>query len=295
MHDQARVLRELMGRQATRDVGLLDIAFAATTHALVVASGKGGVGKSHIVLNLSIELARLGHSVCVLDANQNAGYLDLVSGGGYWDLSHVASGARDVEDVALTGPGGIRILRSAASLLAAESTRETNHHPARRQFFEFLNQFDHLVIDTPSGNHSLTRRLMSAGDSVWMVTVPELTAIAETYALLKSCLESGTLPDCEILVNQADSAQQARDIVNRIRTTTQSFLTRDVFPVGAIPYDPSVSSAAMHRNPFCQMRSDSPAAKAIEQLAGDWSAQCRRIPGECLKKLSSLWESREDN
>jgi flagellar biosynthesis protein FlhG len=295
MHDQATVLRELMGRQASSAVGLPDTALTATTRALVIASGKGGVGKSHIVLNLSVALAQLGHSVCVLDANENAGHLDVVNGSGYWDLSHVASGVRDVEDVALFGPGGIRILRSAAPLLTAGPTRRTNDHVARRQLFEFLNRFDHVVIDTPSGNHNLTRQLMSAADSVWLVTVPELTAIADTYSLLKSSIQFGKLPECEILINRADSALQARQIVNRIRRTTQSFLTRDVFPVGAIPYDPTVSSSAMHRNPFCQMGKDSSAAKAIEQLARCWSAQSRRIPGAFLRRLSSVFESSDSN
>jgi flagellar biosynthesis protein FlhG len=289
MPDQATLLRELMGRQTAPAVSVSVGASHVAPRTLAIASGKGGVGKSHIALNLSIALAEFGHSVCVLDANENSSHLELLSGGsGYWNLSHVVSGARTIEDVALAGPGGIRILSAAGSLLTTESHSQTSNQVARQQCAEYLGQFDYLVIDTPTGNSSLTQQILSAADSVWMVTVPELTAIAETYSLMKICLQSGQLPDWEILVNQADSAFQARQIVNRIRKTTQSFLCRDVFPAGFVPYDQIVCSAAMQSIPFCHMAPDSVAARAVGQLAKYWSERSRKVSGEFLQKLSAF-------
>src|SRR5690606_28127181 len=105
--DQAKALRGLMERRlVTDDAPALPPRTALT---VAVTSGKGGVGKSNIALNLAVALAKANHSVCLLDANLGLGNLDLLCGlNGYWNLSHVLSGARTLQEVVLQGPCGIQ-------------------------------------------------------------------------------------------------------------------------------------------------------------------------------------------
>src|SRR5262245_37802904 len=109
MHDQAQILRGMMERR-TELAAVEPHAPVPHARTIAVTSGKGGVGKSTVALNLAISLQKFGHSVCLLDANLGLGNIDLLCGlNGYWNLSHVVSGARTVSEIILDGPGGVHV------------------------------------------------------------------------------------------------------------------------------------------------------------------------------------------
>lgn len=273
MPDQATILRGLMERHAQPAVHRDNTTPKAGARCLTIASGKGGVGKSHIALNLAVQLSKGGRSVCVLDANPGPGNLELMCGlNGYWNLKHVATGARRVADVALDGPQGIRLLSGAAELLEFPFRTPTNSQlQIWQEVAEFLNQHKYVIIDTASGDLSLTRRLMQAADCTWLVTTPELTAIADAYSLVKSCAAQGPLPQIEVLVNRSESAVQARDIIERMQQTTRNFLQQEIYSAGYLPQDASVGAAVAKRQPFVIASPKSAVTEAISQLATQWT------------------------
>lgn len=240
--------------------------------SLVVASGKGGVGKSHIALNAAVQIAKTGRSVCVLDTNPGPGNLELLCGlNGYWNLKHVLTGSRSVADVALVGPQDLQILSGAAELLDSPFRSPTNAQcQAWTQVAAFLQQFQYVILDTSCGDQTLTRRLMQAADCTWLITTPELTAIADAYSLVKSCAAQGPLPQIEVLVNRAESPLQARDIIERMQQTARSFLQQELYQSGYIPHDLCVPQAVNQRQPFVLTTPKSAASLALAQLARQW-------------------------
>src|SRR5262245_61998403 len=109
MHDQAQILRGMMERRTELAV-VEPLPVRPQARTVAVTSGKGGVGKSSVALNLAIALQKMGHSVCLFDANLGLGNIDLLCGlNGYWNLSHVVSGARTVSEIVLEGPCGIHV------------------------------------------------------------------------------------------------------------------------------------------------------------------------------------------
>ncbi|GIT27965.1 MAG: hypothetical protein Ct9H300mP1_00110 [Planctomycetaceae bacterium] len=113
--DQARQLRGLVQKQQHRHLAADETT--ATAAVIAVTSGKGGVGKSSLALNLAIALARLGVRTGLLDASLGLGHLDLMCGlNGYWNLGHVLSGTRRLADITLDGPGGIHVVPGAGHL-----------------------------------------------------------------------------------------------------------------------------------------------------------------------------------
>ncbi len=272
MPDQASILRGLMERHAQAASRHVAPALRSGPRSLVVTSGKGGVGKSHIALNTAVHLAKSGRSVCLLDANPGPGNLELLCGlNGYWNLKHVLNGSRDVADVALVGPHELRILTAAAELLDSPiRTPTTAQCQAWSQVLEFLQPFQYVIIDTASGDQQLNRRLMSAADCTWLVTTPELTAIADAYCLVKTCAAAGELPQIEILVNRAASPVQARDIIERMQQTSRSFLQQELYQAGYVPHDICVPQAVSERQPFILTVPQSAASQAIAQLAKQW-------------------------
>src|SRR5262245_25715890 len=117
MSDQAQVLRGLMEQREETPWRESASHKTSSAQTISITSGKGGVGKSNIALNLGIVLAQTGHSVCLLDANLGLGNIDLLCGlNGYWNLSHVMTGARTLEEIALEGPHGLKVIPGASGL-----------------------------------------------------------------------------------------------------------------------------------------------------------------------------------
>ncbi len=259
--DQARELRALVAQRAARVSNLP--CETRTCRSLAVVSGKGGVGKSVIALNLAVALARRGASVCLVDGSPGIGHLELLCGrNGYWNLSHVAAGSRCLEDIVLAGPHGLRIVPGASCLLDQIESSDG----WRRELADLEREHDWLIIDTAGGAPRLASPFVRAADRTLIVTTPEPTSIAEAYATLKG-LSAAEGPLASVLVNRADSEQQALQILERLRRAARSFLRTDLDRVGFVPNDPAVWQSVSARRPLVDIEPACSAQRALERLA----------------------------
>ncbi|HUQ72430.1 MAG TPA: P-loop NTPase [Planctomycetaceae bacterium] len=259
--DQARGLRALIGQRAASSA-----AVTSRCRTLAVTSGKGGVGKSVLTLNIAVALAERGAKVCVLDGNVGLGNLDLLCNrNGYWNLSHVVTGSRRLADVVLDGPGGIQLMPGAGSLTDLGDCPDSARLQLLGELEQFAARYDFLLFDTGSGQHDTVRRLAQAADEVLIVTTPEPTAIADAYATLKS-LRSGDRTAMHIAVNQATAEQTAR-ILERIQQTAHTFLHKSLSLGTGIPNDPAVPQSVLARTPFVTAAPECSASRAVRQLA----------------------------
>ncbi len=266
MRDQASTLRNLI--QHHTDSGPIPSA-AECRRACVIAftSGKGGVGKSNLALNVAVALAQQKARVCVLDANQGLSSLELLCGlNCYWNLSHVLTGAKSLQNVILKGPAGINVVPGAGGLIEFADVADRAPHELATQFGTFEAAFDFLILDTSAGPQRAARQFAAAADFVFLVATPEPTAIADAYATLKAWYPD--LPTCpEVLVNRAESPSQARQILTRFAQTAELFLRCEV-PAGSfVAEDPNVSRAIFQRQPFLCTFPDSPASQDVQQIA----------------------------
>lgn len=264
IRDQALQLRRLAERR--------QLAQAVPSHgrarSIAVTSGKGGVGKSHLALNLAVALVERGKSVCLLDGNLGLGSLELLCGlNGYWNLSHVITGARQLREIVLEGPGGIRLIPGASGITDVADCPPSVHQQLLEQFDELDADYDFLIIDTGSGIHRLVRQFAACSDEVLVVTTPEPTAIADAYASIKAV---STVPDLawNVVVNQVESPDQAERIFERLEHTASSFLQTRVRWAGAVPWDQSVPDAVLRRRPYLLEQPASGASHATRQMAG---------------------------
>lgn len=267
MTDQATILRGLMERRQGSAPSAPRPVPKSGAQTIAVTSGKGGVGKTNIALNLAIALARLESAVCLLDANPGLGNVDLLCGlNGYWNLSHVVTGARRLQDVILPGPAGIHVIPGASGLSDLADCSAAARQDVMRQLEELEQKHEFLVIDAGTGMHGAVRQFVTAADVVLVVTSPEPTSIADAYATIKT-LSSSDGPRLEVVVNQVESASQGRAIIERLQQTARLFLHIDIAPAGCIPCDPQVPAAVRQRRPFQIDDPPSPAARAIAQIA----------------------------
>lgn len=284
MSDQASILRGIVEqRQDAPDEPSSSEPHRART--IAVTSGKGGVGKSNIALNMAIAMARLGKSVCLLDACLGLGNIDLLCGlNGYWNLSHVVTGARALKDVVLDGPDGIHVIPGASGLTELADCPAATQQELLFQMEELERTHDLLIVDTSTGIHRIVRQFATAADQVLLVTTPETTSIADAYATIKA-LATPDSPPLDIVVNQAESASQAKAIVARLQQTSKMFLRNSVSYAGSVARDPAVSGAVTVRQPFVVASPNCPAATDIHQLA-------RRVisNGGSLKTFQSYFD-----
>jgi len=267
---------------------------SAAARVIAVTSGKGGVGKSNIALNLAIALRRMERSrirensavscldsriltnsatsvcatsVCLIDANPGLSNIDLLCGlNGYWNLSHVVSGARGLSEIVLDGPEGIHVVSGAGGLSQLRDCPQEIRRDVLRQTTQLEEQHDYLVIDTGAGGQDSGRRLAAAADVALVVTTTEPTSIADAYATVKA-LSAAPPPNLMVVVNEVESGQQAAAIVDRMRRTAGLFLHTEIAHAGHIPHDRAVVHSVARRIPLLVDAPRSAAAEAVVQLA----------------------------
>lgn len=259
--DQARELRALAARRRGDLCHATDKS-RQTCRSIVVVSGKGGVGKSVITLNLAVALARQNVAVGMLDISQGTGSLGLLGNqNGYWNLEHVSAGSRSLHEVVLDGPGGTRIIPGGRHLLKTAEFRTA----AWRELVEFEQRQAWLIADL-GFDVSGARPVAAAVDHAVLVTTPEPTSVAETYATMKSLAVAG-VSQVSVLINQADSKEQAAQIMDRLRHAARTFLSSDISLAGIIPFDSVVVQSVFRRVPWVEIDPGCPAQQAIEQVA----------------------------
>jgi flagellar biosynthesis protein FlhG len=266
MVDQATALRGLVEKRETEPT-VSDSSSPTRARTIAVTSGKGGVGKSCIALNLAIALAETGRSVCLLDACLGLGSIDLLCGmHSYWNLSHFLTGARDLDEIVQNGPAGIHIVPGASGLSELADVDSDTQAELLLQIQRLERNHDILIVDTGSGIHKLVRQFAAAADQAVIVTLPETTAIADAYATIKALSGPGS-PALELVVNAAESEKQGKQIGDRLMKTAAAFLQADFRFAGTIRNDPAMPESVASRSPLLIDRPDSPAARDIRRLA----------------------------
>ncbi len=273
MRDQASTLRNLIQRRSA------DAPTAASERARIVAftSGKGGVGKSNLALNVAVAMAQGGTRVCLLDANPGSSNIDLLCGlNCYWNFGHVLTGAKSLGEVILKGPAGINFVPGASGLLDVAVSQEL-----AEQIATLETAYDVLIIDAGTGLTESARRFARVADVTFLVTTPEPTAIADAYATLKAW--QGSVPSMpDVLVNRASSAAQAKQILDRFAQTVELFL-RCSAPSGCwVAEDAAVPQAVVARRPFVEIAPDGAATRDVQAIAKRLCAGAKPVRTQTL-------------
>lgn len=261
MLDQAVRLREVVNAQtAVAQIG-------DQPHKISVVSGKGGVGKSNIALNLGIALARDGARVLLVDGNVNLSNLDILSGVSpnyrLFDVIEGKVGLREATaEIApnvflLAGMSDGRLKKLGSGDAAAFFREVKLAEPA----------FHYAVIDTAGGivQESISLALLS--DEVLVVSTPEPTAVMDAYVLVKAIKRINANADLRLLINRAKSAEEADEVRAKFDLVSEHFLNLKIEYAGFIPSDESVEKAVSVQSPLVKEFPESLSSKAIASMA----------------------------
>ena len=260
MDDQASKLRQMMHR--TRQA-----------RTIAVASGKGGVGKSNIALNLSILLSAAGNRVALVDADLGLANLDvLLDVEVRANLSHVIAGNRRLEDIIIDLPSGVQFVPGASGIAQLVNLTEFQRAQLLSDLSALEADNDIIVVDCGAGIGRDVLQMATCADNVLIVTVPEPTAITDAYALVKVLKRQGYGGSLSLLVNHATDRQEARATFQRISGVARQFLDARVLDAGHVLSDPKVREAVRRRQPFVLAYPRCPASRCLAALANKLSA-----------------------
>ena len=273
MHnDQAKKLREMMSRPNSRPRDVPPPGPGRTTKTIAVCSGKGGVGKSNIALNLSIMLSGAGNRVALVDADMGMANLDvLLNVDIKGDISHVVAGTKRLEDIVVDLPNGVQFVAGASGLARLANLSEFQRTRLTEELTQLESDNDLIVIDCGAGIGPDVLQFASGADIVLVVTTPEPTAITDAYGMIKALSRRGYIGSLSVLTNQADNRQEGRATYQRLAEVARRFLDIRVFDAGYIDEDPRVRQAVRRRQAFVLAYPKCPASRAIGALVNKLS------------------------
>ncbi len=218
---------------------------------IVVTSGKGGVGKTNLALNLGIQLARRGVRTILLDADFGHANVDiLLNIAPRADLVDLLDPARRVQELLTEAPEGLQILCGISGLRHERRICESNPASYVRALGPLMRACDVLIVDCGVGTTEATASFALACDLLIVVTTPEPTAIADSYATLKLLYQRGFCARAAVVVNMTRRHAEALDAARRLQRVAEQFLGLSLENLGYVPFDRHVVAAVRQREPF---------------------------------------------
>ncbi len=248
--------------------GLRRMAQPNPVRVIAVTSGKGGVGKTNVSVNLAVALADAGKQVMLLDADLSLANIDVLLGlHPDKNLSHVIDGERSLEEVIITGPSGIMVVPASSGVKRLSELSTMENAGLIRAFSELNHDVDTLIIDTAAGINESVTSFSRAAQEVVVVVCDEPASITDAYALIKVLNVEYGIQRFRVLANQAHSAQEGRELFNKISRVTDRYLDVTLEFMGAVPHDDYLKKAVRKQRAVVQAYPRSRSSMAFKNLA----------------------------
>lgn len=261
--DQAEELRRMIEKQTHND---------NVARVITVTSGKGGVGKTSISVNLAVQLSQLGKRVVILDADFGLANVEIMLGiRPQYNLADLMYRGKTLREIITEGPENIGFISGGSGIEELANLTRIQLDDLRKMLYELDDLADVIIVDTGAGISDSVLEFVAASSEVILVTTPEPTSITDAYALLKTLSKRSlfTIEDTVIKMvpNRVDSVKEGRELYNKLSTVVQNFLHLNIEFLGAIPIDMNVSRAVIKQKPVSLAYPNTDAAKAIIDIA----------------------------
>jgi len=272
MMDQADKLRQVIDnlklKQAVNQVLAPVQQVKRSARVITVTSGKGGVGKTNITVNLAIALSEQGLRVVIMDADFGLANIDVLFGIiPKFSLVDVIKNKKSILEILSEGPKNIKFISGGSGV-------EDLVKLDRIQVLKFVENMalldklaDIIIVDTGAGLSENVMSFVMAADEVLLVTTPEPTSVTDAYALIKMVSNRDKTKKIRVIVNRAEDNNEANDILNKLILVSEKFLGIVLEPAGYILHDEAVVKAVKRQQPFLISFPKCQAAKNIKEIS----------------------------
>lgn len=261
--DQAEQLRNIIKKQNRKE---------HLARVMTVTSGKGGVGKSNISVNLAIQLSRLNKRVIILDADFGLANVEVMLGiRPQYNLADMMFRGKDLKDIISPGPEKIGFISGGSGLRELTNLDRDQIQSLVHMMYELDNLADVVIIDTGAGISSTVIDLVLASSEVLLVATPEPTSITDAYALLKTlCRHEEFYRNAvkiHMIANRARGYQEGKELYDKLGSVVEKFLQLQMDYLGHIPYDDKLPKSVMRQKPVTVAYPDAVSSRAMLDLA----------------------------
>lgn len=241
---------------------------------IAVTAGKGGVGKTNVSANLSIALAKTNHNVLLLDADLSLANVDVLLGlQADKNIEHVIRGECQLKDIVMTGPQNIKVVPGASGASILTHLSHIDLAGFIHAFDEIYENFDTMIVDTPSGISENVASFLRASQDIIVVVCNEPTSITDAYALMKVMSQEYGIRNFHLLANMVHTLSEGRELYNRLSQVTNDYLDVSLDYMGAIPFDEHLRRAVKQQRSVYELFPNCEAANAFSNVAkhiDDW-------------------------
>lgn len=264
MMDQAGRLRDLMESKKPGK------NFNFKSRMITVSSGKGGVGKSNLTLNLAINLAKHGKKIAIIDADFGMANIEVLYGKvPSRSLANVLKGENTISEIITTGPEGISLVSGGSGINELANLSDMQIEILLESFMYLDEKYDIILIDTGAGASDRVTSMVRASQETIILTTPEPTSLTDSYALIKILKKMDNVPEMYMVINRVEDKKEGEEIYYKLNRVSHRFLGLELKLLGYIPDDNNLRKAVKKQEPVSISYPKSPSAKSIATMAKD--------------------------
>jgi flagellar biosynthesis protein FlhG len=268
---------------------------ARLARAIAITSGKGGVGKTNMAVNLAVCMAQAGKRVCLLDADLGLANADMLCGlTPRVTLEDVVCRGRRLSETVLLGPGGFRLIPGASGVARLADLSPRQRAELLAQLLVVERVADVILIDTGAGLGTNVLAFAGAAASTVVVTTPEPTALTDAYAMVKTLSTRSPETQIQILVNQVKDRAEGESVFHRMSKVCGTFLRRQVAFAGWVPSDSTLPDSVRRRQPVTVLHPRSAATRQIRAIGRTLLGEAAPASDRGFFARLSSWMSGEE-
>jgi flagellar biosynthesis protein FlhG len=249
---------------------------ARRLRTIAITSGKGGVGKSNVAVNVALELADLGHRVSLLDADLALANVDVLLGlNPQYHLGHLLSGQRALKEVVIEVEDGLRLIPGGSGIEDLANLSQAQHARLIHELQSLESEADFMIIDTAAGIAENVTGVLRAVDEVVVVTTPDPTSVVDAYAMIKMLHKRMPSKPIWVVINDVVGIGDAERIFTQLQAAATRFLDRRLLHLGAIPRDAELAEAVREQEPVVRYAPRTPASRALRLIARELDRQAQ--------------------
>lgn len=263
--DQAEQLRNIVKMNSQENQ-------KKVARVITVTSGKGGVGKSNMSVNLALQLSQLGKKTLIFDADFGLANIEVLFGAiPKYNLGDVIYRDRDIKEVISTGPRGIQFISGGTGIDGLGNLSKDQIQKLLINLDQLDDMADIIIVDTGAGISDSVLDFVLSGSEVILVTTPEPTSITDSYSLLKAINRNPAFSKSDVrirvAVNKVSSQSEGKNLFSKLNVVVTRFLDLSIEYLGAVPMDDCIFKAVMQQSPVSLKYPNSKASKAFGEIA----------------------------